>query len=152
EAGKPMQPDAIFRFYSMTKPITTTAAMILCEEGRFQLDEPVSKYLPDFRPTRVHTGKGNETVEIKREVTIRDLMRHTSGLTYGFFGNSPVDKLYLNAKVLSDPKDDLASLVAKLGKLPLAYQPGTRFNYSVSTDVLGRLVEAVSGKPLDEFF
>jgi CubicO group peptidase (beta-lactamase class C family) len=152
DAGKPMQADTIFRFYSMTKPITTTAAMILCEEGRFQLDEPVSKYLPEFKPSRVHTGNGNEMADIKREVTIRDLMRHTSGLTYGFFGNSPVDKLYLNAKVLADPNDDLAGLITKLSKLPLVYEPGTHFNYSVSTDVLGRLVEVVSGKPLDEFF
>src|SRR5262249_51380178 len=92
------------------------------------------------------------TVETEHEVTIRDLMRHTSGLTYGFFGNSAVDKLYRDNKVLSAPSDDLAGLIAKLGKLPLIYQPGTRFNYSVSTDVLGRLVEIASGKSLDEFF
>jgi CubicO group peptidase (beta-lactamase class C family) len=151
EAAKPMQNDAIFRIYSMSKPITSVAAMILCEEGRFQLDEPVSKYLPELTGLRVHTGKGVETVEAKREITIRDLLRHTSGFTYGFFGNSPVDKLYKDNKVL-DPNDSLADLVAKLGKLPLAYQPGTYFNYSVSTDVLGRLVEVVSGKPLDQFF
>jgi CubicO group peptidase (beta-lactamase class C family) len=151
DAGKPMQSDTIFRIYSMSKPITTVAAMMLHEEGRFQLDEPISRYLPELKGLRVHSGKGNETVEAKREVTIRDLMRHTSGLTYGFFGDSPVDKLYKDNKVL-DPNDTLADLVAKLGKLPLAYQPGTRFNYSVSTDVLGRLVEVVSGKPLDEFF
>jgi CubicO group peptidase (beta-lactamase class C family) len=151
EAAKPMQTDAIFRIYSMSKPITSVAVMMLCEEGRFQLDEPVSKYLPELKGLRVQAEKGNETTEAKREITIRDLLRHTSGFTYGFFGDSPVDKLYRDNKVL-DPNDSLADLVTKLGKLPLAYQPGTHFNYSVSTDVLGRLVEVVSGKSLDQFF
>jgi CubicO group peptidase (beta-lactamase class C family) len=151
EAGKPMQPDTIFRFYSMSKPITTVAALLLWEEGRFQLDDPVSKYLPEFKGLRVHAGKGDETIAANREVTIRDLMRHTSGLTYGLFGDTAVDRLYRQNKVL-DPNDNLADLVTKVSKLPLLCQPGTRFNYSVSTDVLGRLVEVVSGKPLDEFF
>ncbi len=145
-----MRTDTIFRIYSMSKPITTVAAMILSEEGRFQLDDPVAKYLPEFKGLRVHAGKDDATVEAKRDMTVRDLMRHTSGLSYGF-GISPVDKLYRESKTL-DPNDTLADLVTKLGKLPLAYQPGTRFNYSVSTDVLGRVVEVVSGKPLDEFF
>ena len=152
DAGKPMRADTIFRIYSMSKPVTTVAAMMLWEEGRFQLDDPISKYLPEFKTVRVHAGNGTETVEAKREITIRDLMRHTSGLTYGFFGNSPVDKIYLENKVLRDPNDGLAELVRKLSKLPLVYQPGTHFNYSVSTDVLGRLIEVVSGKRLDEFF
>jgi CubicO group peptidase (beta-lactamase class C family) len=152
EAGKPMGPDTIFRFYSMTKPITTVAAMILYDEGRFQLDDPVGQYLPELKGLRVHSGKGDETVPAQREVTIRDLMRHTSGLTYGFMANTPVDQLYKERKVLADPNDDLAALVTKLGKLPLLYQPGARFNYSVSADVLGRLVEVISGQPLDVFF
>jgi CubicO group peptidase (beta-lactamase class C family) len=152
DAGKPMQTDTIFRIYSMSKPITTVAAMMLLEEGRFQLDEPVSKYLPEFKGIQVYGGKDNERVPADREVSIRDLMRHTSGLTYGFFGNSAVDKLYRQHNVLSAPSDDLAGLVTRLSKLPLIYQPGTHFNYSVSSDVLGRLVEVVSGKSLAEFF
>src|SRR5262249_59693896 len=102
-SGKPMKSDAIFRIYSMTKPITTVAAMMLVEEGKVGLDDPVSKYLPEFKDRRVHTGKGDDTVDAKREVTVRDLMRHTSGLTYGIFGNSPVDQLYKKAGVLTSP-------------------------------------------------
>jgi CubicO group peptidase (beta-lactamase class C family) len=139
-SGKPMKRDTIFRIYSMTKPVTTVAAMMLYEEGKLDLDAPVSKYLPELKGLRVDAGKGEETVEANREMTVRDLMRHTSGLTYGLFGATPVDKLYQQRKVLGDPNDTLADLVAKLGKIPLLYQPGTRFNYSVSTDVLGRLV------------
>ena len=150
-SGKPMKPDAIVRIYSMTKPITTVAAMILVEEGKIGLDDPVSKHLPEFKDRRVHAGKGDETTAAKNEVTVRDLMRHTAGLTYGVFGNTPVDQLYRKAAVLSaaDTNQDLA---AKLGKLPLMFEPGTRWHYSVATDVLGRVVEVASGKPLDEFF
>jgi CubicO group peptidase (beta-lactamase class C family) len=150
-SGKAMRTDAILRIYSMTKPITTVAAMILVEEGKLGLDDPVSKYLPEFKALRVHTGKGDETVEARREVTVRDLTRHTSGLTYGVFGNSPVDQLYRKAGVLARG-DSLPDLITKLGKLPLMYQPGTRWQYSVSTDVLGRVVEVVSGQGLDVFF
>jgi CubicO group peptidase (beta-lactamase class C family) len=150
EAGKPMLQDAIFRIYSMTKPITVAGALVLSEEGKFKLDDPVSKYLPEFKGLRVHAGKGDQTIEAKREMTVRDLMRHTSGLTYGMPNGSPVDKLYIANKI-EDPGDSLADMVGKLGKLPLQYQPGTRFHYSVSTDVLGRVIEAVSGKTLDEF-
>jgi CubicO group peptidase (beta-lactamase class C family) len=152
-SGKPMKTDAIVRIYSMSKPITTVAAMILVDEGKIGLDDPVSKYLPEFKDRRVHVGKddSDETVEAKREPTIRDLMRHTSGLTYGIFGGTPVDKLYKKAGVFA-PGDSLQDTMTKLGKLPLMAQPGTRWNYSVSTDVLGRVVEVVSGKELDEFF
>jgi CubicO group peptidase (beta-lactamase class C family) len=150
-SGRPMKLDAIVRIYSMTKPITTVAAMILVEEGKVGLDDPVSKYLPEFKALRVHAGTSDETVPAKREVTVRDLMRHTSGLTYGVFGDTPVDRLYKKAGVLA-PTDALPDLVTKLGKLPLLYQPGTRWHYSVSTDVLGRVVEVASGKPLDEYF
>jgi CubicO group peptidase (beta-lactamase class C family) len=149
-AGKPMQPDAIFRIYSMTKPITTAAALVLFEEGKFKLDDPVSKYLPEFKGLRVYAGNGDQSLEAKREMTIRDLMRHTSGLAYGMPNGSPVDKLYIANKI-ADPGDTLADLVRKLGKLPLQYQLGTRFHYSYSTDVLGRVVEVLSEKPLDEF-
>jgi CubicO group peptidase (beta-lactamase class C family) len=151
DSGEPMKPDTIFRIFSMTKPVTTVAAMILWEEGRFQLDDPVSKYLPELTGLLVYAGEPNRTVPAQREVTIRDLMRHTSGLTYGSFGNSPVDKLYREQKVF-DWDDNLPNLVKKLSKLPLLYQPGSRFNYSVSTDVLGRLVEVASGQSLDAFF
>jgi CubicO group peptidase (beta-lactamase class C family) len=148
-ADKPMRPDAIFRIYSMTKPIVTVAAMQLVEEGKIKLDDPVSKYVPEFKDLRVHAGTGDATVAAKREVTIRDLMRHTSGLTYGAFDTTPVDLLYRQANVL-DRGDTLTAFVGKLGKLPLLYQPGTHFQYSVSTDVLGHLIEVVSGQPLDD--
>ncbi len=150
-SGKPMKRDSIVRIYSMTKPITSVAVMILVDAGKIGLDDPLSKYLPEFKEVRVHTGKGDETVEAKREITIRDLLRHTSGLTYGVFGNTPVDDLYKKAGLLNRD-ETLADMVAKLGKLPLLYQPGTRWHYSVSTDVLGRVVEVVSGQGLDEFF
>src|SRR5262249_37002236 len=149
-AGKAMPADAIFRIHSMTKPITTAAALVLYDEGKFNLDDPVSRYLPDFKGLRVYAAKGDETIAARREMTVRDLMRHTSGLTYGMPNGSPVDKLYIANKIEA-PGDSLADMVAKLGKLPLQYQPGSRFHYSVSTDVLGRVVEVVSGKPLDEF-
>ena len=148
---KPMQSDTIFRIFSMTKPVTTVAAMMLVEAGTIQLDDPVAKYLPEFKDLRVHTGKGDETVEARRPMTVRDLMRHTSGLTYGTITLTPVDLLYRKHKVL-DPGDSLQDLVTKLGKIPLLFQPGRRFQYGVSTDVLGRVVEVASGQPLDVFF
>jgi CubicO group peptidase (beta-lactamase class C family) len=149
-SGKAMTTDAIVRIYSMTKPITTVAAMMLVEDGKVGLDDPVSKYLPEFKTLRVHTGTGDETVPAKHEPTVRDLMRHTSGLSYGF-GNSPVDRLYKKAGLFA-PGDTLQDATAKVAKLPLVAEPGTLWNYSVSTDVLGRVVEVASGKPLDEFF
>jgi CubicO group peptidase (beta-lactamase class C family) len=151
--GKPMEKDTVCRFYSMTKPVTTVAAMILWEKGRFQVDDPVSKYLPEFKGVKLYvSGKGDDMklAAPRREMTVRDLMRHTSGLTYGF-ANTPVDQLYQKKRLL-DGDASLEKVVENLAKLPLAYQPGTRFNYSVSTDVLGRLVEVLSRKSLDEFF
>jgi CubicO group peptidase (beta-lactamase class C family) len=148
---KAMPTDAIFRIYSMTKPITSVAALMLVEEGKLKLDEPVATYLPDLKGLRVSVGEGTESVEARREMTVRDLMRHTSGLTYGMPNGTPLDRLY-NENKIGDRGTDLAGMVQKLSKLPLQYQPGTRFNYSVSTDVLGRVVEVVSGKPLDDFF
>ncbi len=148
--GEPMPPDAIFRIHSMSKPITTAAALVLYEEGKFKLDDPVSKYLPEFKGLRVYAGKNDETVEAKREMTIRDLMRHTSGLTYGMPNGTPVDRMYI-AKGIDGPELSLAETVTALGKLPLQDQPGTRFNYSVSTDVLARLIEVLSEKPIDQF-
>jgi CubicO group peptidase (beta-lactamase class C family) len=148
--NKPMQKDTIVRIFSMTKPITTVAAMMLNEEGKFQLDDPVSKYLPELKDLRVYVGPG-KTEPARREITIRDLMRHTSGFTYGLFGDSPVDHMYLAKNVL-DRSRNLQQFVSRLSTLPLKYQPGTKFNYSVSTDVLGRLIEVVSGQTLDAFF
>lgn len=145
-----MRLDAIFRIYSMTKPITSVAALMLVEEGKLSLDDPVGRHLPEFKGLRVHTGKGDETVPAAREMTVRDLMRHTSGLTYGFLGNSEVDRLY-RANKIGDREDTLAELVRKLSKLPLDHQPGKRFTYSYSTDVLARVVEVASKKPFDEF-
>ena len=148
DAKKPMREDAIFRIYSMSKGITTAAAMILYDEGKFGLDDPVSKYLPEFEGLKVYGKNGN--VAPKREMTVRDLMRHTSGLTYGFFGNHPVDQQYRTANV-SDMDADLVALTGKLGKLPLMYEPGTDWIYSLSVDVLGRLVEVWSGQSFDVF-
>jgi CubicO group peptidase (beta-lactamase class C family) len=148
--GEPMPPDAIFRIHSMSKPITTAAALLLYEEGKFNLDEPAAKYLPELKGLRVHAGKNDETVEAKREMSIRDLMRHTSGLVYGMPNGTAVDKMYI-AKGIDGPDLSLAEMVAALGKLPLQDQPGTRFNYSISTDVLARLIEVLSEKPIDQF-
>jgi CubicO group peptidase (beta-lactamase class C family) len=148
--GEPMARDAIFRIHSMSKPITTAAALVLYDDGKFKLDEPVSRYLPEFKGLRVHAGKADETVECTREMTIRDLMRHTAGLTYGMPNGTPVDRMYI-AKGIDGSGLSLAEMVAALGKLRLQDQPGTRFNYSIATDVLARLIEVVSKKPIDEF-
>ncbi len=153
EANQPMQLDTIFRIYSMTKPITSVAVMMLYEEGRFQLNDPISKFIPELKGLKVVknvTASGIELVEAEREITIRDLLIHTSGFPYGF-GDGPVDQMYQKAKLLA-PDSTLKEMVQKLGVIPLVHQPGTKWEYSVSTDVLGYLVEVVSGKPLDLFF
>ncbi len=153
DSGRPIRRDAIVRIYSMTKPITSVAVMMLAEEGRLTLDDPVAKHLPEFEDIKVFAGVDGDEIQVRepeRAATIRDLLRHTSGLTYGFFGNTTIDQRYRRANVLSD-QGTLADMVTKLGDLPLLYQPGARFNYSVSTDVLGRVVEVVSGKDFGEF-
>ena len=155
EAERPMMRDTIFRIYSMSKPITSVAAMILFEESRLALDDPVSKYIPDFEGSRVVTDQNTEdvsTVPADRKITVRDLMRHTSGLTYGIFGNTNVDKLYRKNMVLSGGSTTLEGMTQKMASIPLLYQPGTKWHYSVSTDVLGRVVEVASGQSLDVFF
>jgi len=157
-AGVPMAKDSIFRIYSMTKPVTSVAVMMLFEEGRFLLGDPVSKYLPEFEGIEVGVEEIDETTgdpvlrtaPPERAVTIRDLLRHTSGLTYGFWGTSMVDQLYLEKGVFGSD-DSSEETVAKLTTIPLKHQPGTVWEYSVSTDVLGRLVEVVSGQRFDEF-
>src|SRR5579871_1539328 len=158
EKRVPMKTDAIFKVASMTKPFTSVAAMMLVEEGKLQLIDPVSVYLPEFKELQVGVEKvnpatGNSELSLQpaqREMTVQDLLRHTSGLTYGIFGKSLVKQAYNDAK-LFDQGQTLAGVVSKLSKLPLAYQPGTTWDYSMSTDVLGRIVEVVSGKSLDQF-
>ena len=155
-AQAPMQKDAIFRLYSMTKPIVTVAAMMLVEEGKILLSDPVSKHMPELKGLKVGVEKpgpeGKPTLELvpAREMTVQDLLRHTSGITYGVFGKSLVKQTYLDANTL-DAKQTSGELVAKFAKLPLAFQPGTTWDYGQSTDLLGVLVERVSGKPLDMF-
>lgn len=153
ESKQPMQLDSIFRVYSMTKAVTSVAVMQLVEQRKLELDAPVSKYLPEFASVRVDTPSQSIDSEtaFSQVPTIRDLLRHTSGLTYGIFGDTPVDRKYRSAGILS--RDDSNQvLVEKLGRLPLQYQPSTKFLYSVSVDVLGRLVEVVSGNSLEEQF
>jgi len=153
--GAAMSKDAIFRIYSMSKPITTVTAMMLVEEGKLKLDDPVSKYIPSFAKMQVGVEKpdpsgGKPTLELvpaRRQITIQDLMRHTSGITYGFFGSSLVKAAYDEANLINDDPTNEA-FVEKIAKLPLAYQPGSTWDYSHSTDVLGRVVEVVTGKSL----
>ena len=154
---EPMTPNSIFRIYSMSKPITTVAAMMLVEEGKLQLEEPLSKYIPAFANVKVGVEKkgedgamGLELVASRRPITIQDLMRHTSGLTYGFFGEGLVKKAYVDAQLTAGGVDN-AEFAERLAKLPLAYQPGTTWDYSQSTDILGRVIEVVSGKSLYQF-
>jgi len=154
----PMSKDAIFRIYSMSKPITTVAAMMLFEEGRITLDEPVGKYIPSLAKPQVGVQTTDssggppklELVPAKRAISLQDLLRHTSGFTYGFFGEGAVKKLYAEAK-LTDGDFTNAEFVERIAKLPLVYQPGTTWDYSHSTDVLGRVIEVVSGKSLYAF-
>lgn len=145
----PMTSDTIFRIYSMSKAITSAAAMILVDEGRIDLDDPIAKYIPEFREAKIFRESGN--VAPTRPPTIRDLLRHTAGLTYGVFGNSAVDQQYRAAGVLN-PQTTLADMGATVGALPLEYDPGKGWKYSVASDVLGRVVEVASGMPLAEFF
>jgi CubicO group peptidase (beta-lactamase class C family) len=155
ERGTPMTPGTIHRIYSMTKPLTSVAIMMLYEEGRFQLDDPITHFLPAFANMRVCTGGARgriETVPATRDITFRDLLTHTSGLTYGFMEAGPVDAMYRERGVdFGAAETSLAEVVATLAELPLIAQPGTQWNYSVSTDVLGHLVEVVSGIPFAEF-
>jgi len=157
ETKAPMTNDTIFRIASMTKPIVTVAAMILVEEGKLSVADPVSRYIPAFADTKVAVPKMNVdgTVETSlepqvRQMTVQDLMRHTSGLTYAAIGANPVKQSYIDMKV-ADRNQTLAEMADKLAKLALLYQPGTTWEYSMSTDLLGRVVEVASGMPLDKF-
>jgi len=144
--GAPMTTDAIFRIYSMTKPIVSVAAMMLWEEGRLLLSDPIAKYIPAFATMHV----GMDKVPASRAITVQDLLRHTSGLTYEFRGSGPVHKAYADARV-ARLKQTNADQAETLASLPLLHQPGAHWEYSRSTDVLGRLVEAISGQTLGAF-
>jgi CubicO group peptidase (beta-lactamase class C family) len=158
--GAAMLKDSIFRIYSMTKPVVSVAVMMLWEEGRFDIDDPIAKYLPDLKDLKVavvHKGTdGKSNVELepaKRQPTIQQLLEHTGGLTNGSLPtspDSPVRQMYRDANI-GNPDETLAELVVKIGRLPLVSEPGTVWEYSRSTDVLARLVEVVSGMPIDRF-
>ena len=147
----------------MTKPITSVALMTLYEEGRFQLDDPVSRFLPELGGLRVWddgTPLSFRTVPAERDITVRDLLTHTAGFTYGFMGRHPLDALYrrrgIEGRAVLAPQEgapsvDLAEMVGKLGELPLLFSPGSRWSYSVATDVCGHLIERLSGQPFDAF-
>lgn len=143
--GVAMRADSVFPIASMTKPVVSVAAMMLAEDGVLDLAAPVAQYLPEFRGARV----GEEKAALKRPMAVLDLMRHTSGLTYGLFGNSAVDLIYVAERVFQEPT--LEAMVKKVAGLPLLHQPGEVWEYSVSSDVLARVVEVVSGMAIDEF-
>ncbi|MBV1877651.1 MAG: beta-lactamase family protein [Pseudomonadales bacterium] len=184
EANKVMQDDAIYRIYSMSKPITSVALMMLYEEGGFFLDDPVAKYIPQLANLKLALSTADEETQVMsdgtntaasnasysavksasaeagrqllgktrkpvRQPTIRDLLRHTAGFSYGYFGNTEVDRLYRQQGILAEA--DLLTFVTDLGQLPLQYEPGSRWHYSVSVDVLGRLVEVLSGMKFSDF-
>jgi CubicO group peptidase (beta-lactamase class C family) len=150
EAEQPVTDDTIFRIYSMTKPIVSTALMMLFEEGRIRLIDPVAKYIPAFATAKVLTGDGS-LVDPIRPVAVRDLLTHTSGLTYDFMLDSAVSEQYRDARLLNDATRSLESMITELAQLPLAFQPGTRWHYSLGIDVAAYLVEVVSGQPVGDF-
>ena len=161
DSGKPMRKDEIFRIYSMSKAITGVAVMTLYEEGRFSLTDPVSDYLPEFKNMKVAVDKTDAngvrsfyTVPAERQITIRDLLRHTSGLSYSGPKDEKGEPIYRKLGIQGAARDGikLEELVRRLASAPLMDQPGTTWRYGMSIDVLGRLVEVVSGKPLDEYF
>jgi len=157
DTGLPMTPDTIFQIYSMSKGVTSVAAMMLVDEGKLALDDSVSKYIHSFADAKVGVDISDESGKyplrldpLKRPITIRDLLRHTSGITYGFYGEGQVQKLYANP-LLFEGDFDNADFADRIAVLPLADQPATRWNYSHSTDVLGRVVEVASGQTLYQF-
>jgi CubicO group peptidase (beta-lactamase class C family) len=157
EAGRPVTDDTRWRIYSMTKPVTSVAAMSLYEEGAFELTDPISRWLPEFTDTRVYAAGPAQkpvTVPLMQPIRVHHLLSHTSGLTYGFHHAHPVDGLYrLRGHEWGTPRGaDSAEVTRQWAAMPLLFQPGSEWNYGVSTDVLGRLVEVVAGKPLDEVF
>jgi CubicO group peptidase (beta-lactamase class C family) len=163
EAGKPMQADTILRIFSMTKPITSVALMMLFEDGRFLLGEPVSKYIPAFGDLKVHAGTseaGMQLVDMEREITIQDLLTHTAGLAYGIVPSTPVEELYLAAEIITPLRPlhvadvlrvSLPEMVRRLAELPLAHQPGTAWRYSLAHDVVAHLISVLSDLPFDVY-
>ena len=152
-ANAPMQKDSIFRIYSMSKPITGVAMMILFEEGKWQLNDPVAKYIPEFAKLKVYTTEANGNVVMKDQnhpVTMRELMSHSGGFTYGFFSQTAVDKLQIEADLLN-PNNTLDEFIKRVAKLPLNSQPGTEWHYSISADIQGYIVQKLSGMPFEEF-
>ena len=147
-SAKPIGFDTIFRIYSMTKPITSIAVMMLYEEGHFQLGTPVSELIPAFKDMQVYTEGGEEIVDAEREMTVQHLLTHTSGLIYGGDGEHPIHQRYRDANYYGG---NLANMAQELGKIPLLHHPGAGWNYGMSTDVLGYLVEVVSGMSFEEF-
>ncbi|GAA2911194.1 MULTISPECIES: serine hydrolase domain-containing protein [Streptomyces] len=155
-AGLPVEPDTLWRVYSMTKPVTAVAALMLVEEGRLSLDDPVADHLPAFAEPRVYVSGSGADVRTRPAdgpILVRHLMTHTSGLTFGFYHTHPVDALYRAAGLESSvpPGADLAETIEVYASLPLQFEPGTQWNYSVASNVLGRIIEVVSGQPLDVF-
>jgi CubicO group peptidase (beta-lactamase class C family) len=150
-SGRPTRTDDIFRMYSMTKPITSAALLMLFEEGKFQLTDPLSRYFPAVTDMKVYAGSTPQGTMLldspKRPITIQDVFRHSAGFSYGF-GSAPVDKAYQDANLFAS---DLTSMMEKLGKLPLLYQPGDRWVYSIAHDVQAALVEKLSGQKFDDF-
>jgi len=150
--------DTLYRIYSMTKPITSVGLMMLYEEGAFLLENPVRRYLPEFEDPQVWDGGTAEDPKVRpaaRDITVHDVLTHMSGLTYGFHFQHPLDELYRQHNLgnfSAEPDYDLAEGIARMAELPLLFDPGTRWNYSMSTDVCGRLIEVLSGQPLDVFF
>ncbi|MFL5349954.1 MAG: serine hydrolase domain-containing protein [Hyalangium sp.] len=157
EAGRAVETDTIWRIYSMTKPVTSVAAMMLWEEGAFELSDPVSRWLPEFAQPRVYVGGPATkpvTVPATEPIRVWHLLTHTAGLTYGFHRVHVTDEIHrLRGFEAGAPEGfDLAACVRAWAELPLTFQPGAEWNYSVATDVLGRLIEVISGQPLDAFF
>ena len=155
ERSTPITRDTVFRIYSMSKPITSVALMMLYEKGAFQLDDPVAKYIPQWRDLKVFAGgdeKSFQTNAPARSMNVKDLLTHCSGLTYGFLGTHPVDAMYRTAKIGGGtPGATLAGMIEDLARIPLQFSPGTQWNYSVSTDVLGYLVQVLADQDFDQF-
>ena len=155
ERKKPVEWDTVFRIFSMTKPVTSVALMMLFEKGLIQLDDPVYRYIPSFRKLEVYVSGVDGSFETRapdRSMTIKDLLSHQSGFTYDFLKENEIDAAYSSRGIGSATQKDLASLIDSLSDLPLLFSPGDRWNYSVSTDVCGHLVELISGQSLDTFF
>ncbi len=155
ENNKPVESDTIFRIYSMSKPITSVSVMMLYEEGHFQLGTPVSKFIPEFENMKVYNEDQTEISDAKKKITVKHLLMHTAGFTYGW-GKKPVDERYKELKIFDTvmdltPSEKLANMVDKLSTIPLVHEPGEKWTYGVSTDVLGYFVEIVSGMPFEEF-